>query len=104
MYAVIESGGKQHRVVAGETLKLEKLAGTPGDEITFDQVLLVSDGDDLKVGRPRVDGATVSARIVKQGRAPKIRVFTYKRRKNVARRIGHRQSFTEVEITGISAA
>ncbi len=102
MYAVIRSGGKQHRVSTGETLKLEKLAGEPGDELTFDEVLLVADGDELKIGTPNVEGAAVSARIVKQGRGKKIKVFTYKRRKNYSRRIGHRQAFTEVEITGIS--
>jgi large subunit ribosomal protein L21 len=103
MYAVIQSGGKQHRVSKGEQIQLEKLDGAEGDKITFDDVLLVKDGDRLLVGTPNVDGANVSGKIVAHGKDKKINVFTYKRRKNYARRLGHRQQFTCVEITTISA-
>ena len=103
MYAVIQSGGKQHRVSKGEQLQLEKLEGAEGDKITFDDVLLVKDGDRLLVGTPNVDGAKVSGKIVAHGKDKKIDVFTYKRRKNYSRRLGHRQQFTRVEITAISA-
>ena len=103
MYAVIASGGKQHRVSQGDRLKLEKLEGSAGDAVTFSEVLLVSNDGSLRVGTPRVEGATVSAKILAQGRGKKIRIFTYKRRKNLSRTAGHRQSYTEVEITGISA-
>ncbi len=103
MYAVIKSGGKQHRVSAGETLKLEKLDGDAGAEVTFDEVLLLSNGDDLTIGTPLVAGATVTGRILEQGKGKKILVSTYKRRKGISRTLGHRQLFTEVEITAISA-
>ncbi len=103
MYAVIRSGGKQHRVSAGDTLKLEKLEGDAGADITFDEVLLVGDGDDLTVGAPLVAGASVTGKILTQGKGKKITVSTYKRRKGTSRTLGHRQLFTEVEITGVSA-
>ena len=103
MYAVIKSGGKQHRVQPGEQIKLEKLAGEAGDAVTFEDVLLVHDGDAIKVGTPSVSGASVTGKILEQGRDKKIRIFTYKRRKNIRRRMGHRQSYTLVEITNIAA-
>ena len=103
MYAVIRTGGKQHRVVAGERLKVEKLTGDVGAELQFTDVLLVGADDNVQIGRPLVDGASVSAKIVTQGRGPKIKVFKRKRRQGFHKMIGHRQPFTEVEITSISA-
>jgi large subunit ribosomal protein L21 len=103
MYAVIKTGGKQYRVAEGDTLQVEKLAGEPGDEIRFEQVLLVGGGDATKVGQPLVKGAEVKAKIVAQDRGKKIIVFKMKRRKNYRRKIGHRQPYTSVQITGISA-
>ena len=102
MFAVIESGGKQHRVVEGEVLKLEKLAAAPGENVVFDRVLLVADGDAITVGKPYVDGGAVTAEVLAAGRHKKIRVLKFKRRKDYMRRQGHRQWFTEVKITGIS--
>ncbi|MDW5376181.1 50S ribosomal protein L21 [Halomonas sp. HP20-15] len=103
MYAVIKSGGKQYRVQEGQTLKLEKLEVATGDSLDFDQVLLVADGDDVKVGAPLVDGAKVSAEVVSHGRGEKVTIIKFRRRKHSMRRQGHRQWFTEVKITGISA-
>lgn len=102
MYAVIKSGGKQHRVTAGEQLKLEKLPGEVGEAITFADVLLLSNDGAVTVGTPIVSGAIVTGKIIEQGRGKKIRVFTYKRRKNIRRRLGHRQHYTLVEITKIA--
>lgn len=101
MFAVIESGGKQHRVEEGEILRLEKLAAGPGETVTFDRVLLVAQGDDIKVGTPFVDGGEVTAEVVGEGRGEKITVIKFKRRKNYHRKQGHRQSYTEVRVTGI---
>lgn len=103
MYAVIKSGGKQYRVEEGQTLKLEKLEIPTGETIEFDEVLLVADGDDVNVGAPLVEGAKVSAEIVDHGRAKKINIIKFRRRKHSMKRQGHRQWFTEVKITGISA-
>lgn len=103
MYAVIVSGGKQHRVTEGETLKLELLDGEPGKNIDFEKVLLVTDGDDIKIGAPYVDGGKVSAEIVAHGRHKKIKIVKFRRRKHSRTQMGHRQWFTEVKITGISA-
>ncbi|MGS2742321.1 50S ribosomal protein L21 [Halomonas sp. LS-001] len=103
MYAVIKSGGKQYRVEEGQTLKLEKLEIPTGETIEFDEVLLVADGDDVTVGAPMVEGAKVSAEIVDHGRAKKINIIKFRRRKHSMKRQGHRQWFTEVKITGISA-
>lgn len=103
MYAVIVSGGKQHRVEEGETLKLEKLNAEVGANIDFDRVLLVANGDDVKIGEPVVDGAKVSAEIVSHGRGKKVRIVKFKRRKHHMKQAGHRQWYTEVKITGISA-
>ncbi|MBN7770508.1 50S ribosomal protein L21 [Marinobacter daepoensis] len=101
MYAVIVSGGKQHRVKEGETLKLEKLEVETGGSIEFDRVLLVANGDDVKVGAPVVDGAKVTAEVVSHGRHDKVNIIKFRRRKHHMKRQGHRQWFTEVKITGI---
>jgi len=103
MYAVIVSGGKQHRVEEGETLKLEKLNIEVGARVDFDRVLLVVNGEDVKIGAPDVQGAKVSAEIVSHGRGKKVRIMKFKRRKHHMKQMGHRQWFTEVKITGISA-
>lgn len=102
MYAVIKTGGKQYRVAEGQKLRVEKLSGTIGDKITFGEVLLVG-GDTTKVGQPFVQGASVSAEIVGAGRGEKVIIFKFRRRKNYRRHTGHRQPFTELKITGISA-
>jgi large subunit ribosomal protein L21 len=103
MYAVIVSGGKQHRVEEGETLKLEKLNLEVGASVDFDRVLLVVNGEDVNIGAPVVEGAKVSAEIVSHGRGKKVRIMKFKRRKHHMKQMGHRQWFTEVKITGISA-
>lgn len=103
MYAVIKSGGKQYRVKQGDTIKVEKLPAEEGADIQIDEVLLVANGDDIKVGTPRVEGASVSATVKSHGRGPKIRIIKMKRRKHYRRRAGHRQDYTELAITGISA-
>ena len=103
MYAVIVSGGKQHRVEEGETLKLEKLNIEVGASVDFDRVLLVVNGEDVKIGAPVVQGAKVSAEIVSHGRGKKVRIMKFKRRKHHMKQMGYRQWFTEVKITGISA-
>ena len=103
MYAVIVSGGKQHRVTEGETLKLEKIETETGGTVEFDHVLLVADGDNVKVGAPVVEGAKVTAEVVSHGRHDKIRIIKFRRRKHHMKRMGHRQWYTEVKITGIKA-
>jgi len=102
VYAVIESGGKQHRVEEGEILKLEKIEAPTGDTIEFDRVLLVGGGEDVKIGTPLVDGGKVTAEVVSHGRHEKIRIVKFNRRKNYRRQAGHRQWYTEVRITAIS--
>ncbi len=102
MFAVIQTGGKQYRVAEGDRLRVEKLAGDVGAKITFDKVLLVA-GESVKVGTPLVSGAKVSAEIVAQDRDKKVIVFKFRRRKNYRRKQGHRQPFTELKITGVSA-
>ncbi|CAM4017602.1 50S ribosomal protein L21 [Vreelandella rituensis] len=103
MYAVIKSGGKQYRVKEGQTLKLEKLEIPTGESIEFDEVLMVADGEDVKIGAPMLEGAKVAAEIVSHGRGDKITIIKFRRRKHSMKRQGHRQWFTEVKITGISA-
>ena len=103
MYAVIESGGKQHRVREGETLQLEKLDVPAGENICFDRVLLVGEGAEVRVGTPLVKGSQVSADVLDHGRGPKIDVVKFKRRKKYRRRQGHRQDYTTVKVTGIKA-
>ncbi|MEO5729714.1 MAG: 50S ribosomal protein L21 [Byssovorax sp.] len=102
MYAVIKTGGKQYRVSEGQKLRVEKLPGSAGDKITFGEVLLVS-GDTPKIGQPLIKGASVAAEITAQARGEKLIVFKFKRRKNYRRKNGHRQLYTELKITGISA-
>ncbi len=102
MYAVVRTGGKQHRVQPGERVKVEKLDGDVGAEVTLDDVLLIAGEGEPKLGRPVVSGAKVSAKIVAQGRGEKVRVFKRRKRKGFHKTIGHRQSFTEIEITGIT--
>ena len=101
MYAVIESGGKQHRVEEGEVLKLEKLEAATGETIEFDRVLMVGAGSDVKIGAPVVDGIKVTAEVVSHGRHEKIRIVKFNRRKHYRNETGHRQWYTEVKITGI---
>jgi len=103
MYAVIESGGKQHRVEEGEFLKLEKLDAATGDTVSFDKVLMVGEGESVKIGQPYVKGGKVTAEVVTQGRGDKIRIIKFRRRKHSRKQQGHRQWFTEVKITGISS-
>lgn len=102
MYAVFESGGKQHRVSEGETVRLEKLGNVTGEKITFDQVLMISDGDTIKIGAPLVDGGMVQAQVMAHGRADKIKIVKFRRRKHYRRQQGHRQWFTDVKIIGIT--
>ena len=102
MYAVIVSGGKQHRVVEGETLRLEKLDVATGETVDFDKVLMVGEGENVKVGAPYVDGGKVSAEVVSHGRGEKVRIIKFRRRKHHRKQQGHRQWYTEVKITGIS--
>jgi large subunit ribosomal protein L21 len=102
MYAVIKTGGKQYRVAAGEKLKIEQLPADIGADIVLDQVLLVADGDKLTMGRPLVSGASVQAKVLAQGRHDKVRIFKLRRRKHYQKHQGHRQNFTEIEITGIT--
>ncbi len=102
MYAVIESGGKQHRVVEGEILKLEKLEVANGETIEFDRVLMLGAGSDVKIGAPTVEGGIVTAEVVTHGRHEKIRIVKFNRRKHYRNETGHRQWYTEVKITGIT--
>ena len=102
MYAVIVTGGKQYKVSEGDTIFVEKLEAAEGDVVTFDNVLCVSDGDALTVGTPNVEGAKVTAKVAKQGKAKKIYVFKMKRKKNERSKKGHRQPFTKVVIETIS--
>ena len=104
MYAVFESGGKQHRVTEGEVVRLESLPGQVGDRVVFERVLLVADGAQLTVGKPVLVGSQVSGEVVAQGRGKKVNVIKFKRRKNYLRRKGHRQAYTDVKITAISWA
>lgn len=102
MYAVIKTGGKQYRVTEGEILKVEKLSTPAGESVEIDDVLLIADGEELKVGTPVIKGAKVTADIVSHGRGPKIRIIKFKRRKHYRKQMGHRQWFTELKITGIA--
>ncbi len=102
MYAVFKTGGKQYRAAKGDKLKIEKLDAAEGDSIAFDEVLLVGEGDDVKVGAPLVSGGKVEAKVLAQAKDKKIEVIKFRRRQNYRRTKGHRQPFTLVEITGIS--
>ena len=103
MYAVIITGGKQYRVQVGEKLKVEKLSVEAGSELVLDQVLMVSNNDQVSVGSPLLCGAKVNATVLSQGRHDKIRIFKMRRRKHYQKHQGHRQYYTEIQITGISA-
>lgn len=103
MYAVIQTGGKQYRVTEGSKLKIEKIEAETDSNIDFDKVLMVGEGEDVKIGQPYVSGAKVTAKVLNQGRGKKIRIVKFKRRKHYMRTLGHRQWLTEVEVTGISA-
>jgi len=103
MYAVIESGGKQHRVVEGELLKLEKIEAATGETVEFDRVLMVGEDGDVKIGRPLLEGGKVTAEVVSQGLHKKVKIVKFNRRKHYRNETGHRQWYTEVKITGITA-
>ena len=104
MYAVFRSGGKQYRAVKGDVLRLEKIEADEGATIKFDEVLLLGEGSDIRVGSPLLSGSTVSGKVIRQGKSKKIPVVKFKRRQNYLRQGSHRQFFTEVEITGITGA
>ena len=103
MYAVIKTGGKQYRVTAGEKLKIEQIPADVGAEITLDQVLMVGEGESVKIGTPVVTGAKVTATVVAHGRHPKVTIFKMRRRKHYQKRQGHRQNYTEIQISNIAA-
>lgn len=103
MYAVFTSGGKQYRAAVGDVVRVERLEGGVGDTVTLDEVLLVGQGSEVKVGRPKVEGARLQCEIVGQGRARKIIVFKHKRRKDYRKKQGHRQYFTALRVKEISA-
>ncbi len=102
MYAVIKTGGKQYKVAAGEKIKIEQIAADVGQEIVIDQVLAIGDGAGLQVGTPWVAGASVTAKVLAQGRHDKVRIFKMRRRKHYQKRQGHRQNYTEIEIGAVS--
>jgi large subunit ribosomal protein L21 len=101
MYAVIHTGGKQYRVAEGDRLKVEKIAAEPGASLDFEKVLMIADGEDVKVGRPYLTGGMVTARVTAQGRGKKVKIVKFRRRKHHLKRQGHRQWLTEIEVTGI---
>lgn len=103
MYAVIKTGGKQYKVAAGDKLKVEKLAGDVGSKVVIDKVLLIADGETTTIGAPLVAGAKVSATVVSHGRADKVMIFKFRRRKHYRKTQGHRQSFTEIQIDTIAS-
>ena len=102
MFAVFKSGGKQYRVSGGQKVKVEQLPADVGAEITLDQVLAVGEGESVKLGKPLVAGATVTAKVVAHGRGDKVHIFKMRRRKHYRKQQGHRQNYTELEITGIN--
>ncbi|RDH85377.1 MAG: 50S ribosomal protein L21 [endosymbiont of Escarpia spicata] len=104
MYAVIQTGGKQYRVSEGDTVKVEKLNADQGASVELDKVLMVADGEDIKVGTPYVDGGKVTATVKSHGRGKKVKVIKFRRRKHHMKRQGHRQWYTELQVTGISAS
>jgi large subunit ribosomal protein L21 len=103
MYAIIKTGGKQYRVAAGDMLKVETLNAEVGSQVTLSEVLAVSDGNELKVGAPFVEGASVTATVVSHGRHDKVRIFKMRRRKHSIKSAGHRQNYTELKIESIAA-
>ena len=102
MYAVIKTGGKQYRVASGEKIKVEQIAADVGQEIVIDQVLAVGNGSDIKIGTPLVSGATVTVTVLSHGKHDKVRIFKMRRRKHYQKHQGHRQNYTEIEISGIA--
>lgn len=102
MYAVIKTGGKQYRVSEGETLRVEKLPAEVGEQVELDQVLMVANGDDIKIGTPVLEGGKVTATVKAHGRGEKVRIIKFRRRKHHMKTQGHRQDYTELEITGIT--
>ena len=102
MYAVFQSGGKQHRVTEGQTVRLEKIELEVGASVEFDNVLMIANGEDINVGAPYIAGGKVTAEVVTQGRGDKIKIVKFRRRKHSRKQAGHRQWFTEVKITGIN--
>ena len=103
MYAVFKTGGKQYRATTGDVLKVEKIDAEKGATVELDQVLMVGEGEDVKIGAPYLDGGKVTATVVDHGRREKIKIIKFKRRKNHRKQMGHRQYFTQIEITGIDA-
>ncbi len=103
MYAVVKTGGKQYRVAKGDKLRVETLSAAEGDAIELGEVLMISDGDKVTVGTPMIEGASVSASVTSHGRGKKVEIIKFRRRKHYRRQAGHRQNYTELEITGISA-
>ena len=101
MYAVFQSGAKQHRVTEGQTVRLEKLELEVGASVDFDNVLMIADGENINVGAPYISGGKVTAEVVSQGRGDKVKIVKFRRRKHSRKQMGHRQWFTEVKITGI---
>ena len=103
MYAVFKTGGKQYRATTGDVLKVEKIEAEKGATLELDQVLMVGEGEDVKIGAPFLEGGKVTATVLDHGRRDKINVIKFKRRKNYRKQMGHRQYFTQIEITGIDA-
>ncbi len=104
MYAVIVSGGKQHRVSEGDVLRVESLTAEQGSAVELDKVLMVADGDDIKIGAPYVDGGKVTATVESHGRGDKVKIIKFRRRKHSRKQMGHRQNYTELKITSIAAS
>ena len=103
MYAVIQTGGKQYRVAEGDTLKVEKIVADTGATVELDKVLMIADGDSVKVGRPYIEGGKITATVNAHGRGKKVQILKFRRRKHHMKRQGHRQAYTELEITDVSA-
>lgn len=102
MYAVIKTGGKQYRVTAGEKIKVEQIPADVGAEISLDEVLMVGEGETVKIGTPLLTGASVTAKVIAHGRHPKVKIFKMRRRKHYRKQLGHRQNYTELEISAIN--
>jgi large subunit ribosomal protein L21 len=103
MYAIFKTGGKQYRATTGDVIKVEKLDAEKGATVELDQVLMIGEGEDVKIGTPYLEGGKVTATVVDHGRRDKIKVIKFKRRKSYRKQMGHRQYFTQIEITGIDA-
>jgi len=104
MYAVVKTGGKQYRVSPGDTLRVELLGANEGDEVTLDQVLMMGEGESVTIGSPMIENASVTAKVLQNGRDKKVRIIKFRRRKHHRKQMGHRQHFSEIEITGMSGA